>query len=234
MKHFAAEEWADFARGLVEKDRKSIMQSHLQTGCRECNKQAQFWQHVHSVARRQASVGAPEGSVAIAKAMFGQKAVFKPRAKATIADLLFDSFQRPLLAGVRSAVTAPRQLLYGTGTHRIDVRLEPQPDSEKVSVVGQVLDSAEPGRGLQGMMVLLLAGDRVMAQSETNRFGEFDMQAVLADKLELLVRLPAGREVRAALVQPDETAAREAAHATNSNRVRKGSGKSNNSTRKKG
>jgi hypothetical protein len=234
MKHFATEEWADFARGAVEKDRKSLMQNHLQSGCGKCAKALELWQRVHSVAQRQADIGAPDGAVRAMKAIYGQQTVFGQRVKVTMADVLFDSFASPLPVGVRSMATGPRQLLYGSGSHRIDVRLEPQPDSEKVSVIGQVLDSSAPGKDLQGLMVLLLAGERVLAESTTNRFGEFHLECPLAEKLELRVKLPLGQQVSAALVQPDPAAVAEAARATSSVRKKRSLRRQYTSTRKKG
>lgn len=233
MKHFAIEEWADFARGVVGKDQKSIMQSHLDAGCGNCTKAVELWQRVHAVAQRPASL-APEGTVRIVKAMYGQKAIYGRRSKVAIADLLFDTLRGPLPVGVRSVANAPRQLLYGAGSHRIDVRLEPQTDSEKVSVIGQVLDSTEPGKDLEGLPVRLLAGQRLLAESTTNRFGEFHFECELAEMLELLVRLPKGQDISAALVKPDLSSVSEAAHDTDSVAVKKGLRRPYKSTRKKG
>jgi hypothetical protein len=234
MKHFATEEWADFARGVIEKDRKSLMQNHLQSGCRECAQVLGLWQRVHSAAQTEAKATPPEGVVRVAKAMYGQRAILGQEPRVTMAEVLFDSFAGPLPVGVRSAASAPRQLLYGTGKHRIDVRLEPQTDSEKVSVIGQVLDSSEPKKDLEGLLVLLLAGDRVLDESQTNRFGEFHLECALAERLELRVKLPLGQQVSAALVQPDPATVAEAAHLTDSGRGSKSLRRPYKSTRKKG
>ena len=59
-------------------------------------------------------------------------------------ELLFDSFRAPILAGVGLHGAVVRQLLYGSATYRIDVRIEPQIDSEKVVLIGQILNSADP------------------------------------------------------------------------------------------
>lgn len=234
MKHFSTEEWADFARGVVEKDPKSLMQSHLQDGCGKCAKALELLRRVHSAAHRQASSAPPEGLVRVAKAMYGQQASFEQAARVTMAAVLFDSFTSSLPVGVRSGVSAPRQLLYGAGSHRIDVRLEPQTDSEKVSVIGQVLDSSEPQKDLQGLLVLLLAGERVLDESHTNRFGEFQLECALAERLELRVKLPLGQQLSAALVQPDPATIEEAAHLSDSDRGSKGLRRPYKSTRKKG
>jgi hypothetical protein len=233
MEHFATEDWADFARGVVQADRKSLMDSHLQTGCRKCTKLFQLWRRVHSAAQRQGDSALPEGLVRMAKAAYGEYGVVGKRAKVRLADVLFDSFRGPLAVGVRSTTSSARQVLYATGTHRIDVRLEPHSDSDKVAVIGQVLDSAEPGRDLQGLTVRLLAGRKVLGESETQRFGEFQFECELTEHLELRVKLANEGEIRAALVQPDLAAVRQAAHPTDSKRVKKVL-RSHQRTRKKG
>jgi hypothetical protein len=222
MKHFTMEAWADFARGVVGKEQESLMQSHLDDGCPRCVSAASLWQRVHATAERQGAAIPPENVVRTVKAMYAARGLAKGHApQLAIAQLLFDSFRGPQLAGVRSAGLAPRQLLFGEGDHRIDLRLEPQVDSEKVSLVGQILDSTNPGKGLEEISVVLLKGRKVLAEASTNRFGEFHLQCDLESRLELRVKLPQGKEVSIALVEPASGPSAEVQELADSIGVRK-------------
>jgi hypothetical protein len=208
MKHFGSEAWADFARGTAAKEQGSLMQRHLDDGCGKCAEQAGLWRKVYAAAQRQKLTVPPESSVRTVKGMYaihGERTA--KRVRGVIAGLLFDSFSAPLAAGVRSTGSSPRQLLYGAGDHRIDVRIEPLTDSDKVTLVGQILDSANPNRQLGDVSVVLMKGRKVLASAATNRFGEFHLHCDMDNRLELLVKLPEGREVSVALIDPLPAAA---------------------------
>jgi len=208
MKHFASEAWADFARGTAAKEQELLMQRHLDDGCGKCAEQAGLWRKVYAAAQRQKLAVPPESSVRTVKGMY---AIHGPRTakrlRGVIAGLLFDSFSAPLVAGVRSTGTSPRQLLYGAGDHRIDVRIEPRADSEKVTLVGQILDSANPNRELGAVSVVLMKGRKILTSAATNRFGEFHLHCDMNNKLELRFTLPQGREVSVALIDPPAASA---------------------------
>lgn len=234
MKHFTKEEWADFARNVIGKDKREVMQSHLETGCRQCEGVASLWTRVHEAARREATYEPPEAALRTAKAMYaihGKSSMRVP--KPTIAQLLFDSLQIPLLAGVRSAAADVRQLLYGSGDYRVDLRLEPQVDSEQISVVGQLLNSVDPSASVDAVPVALLKGSKVVAESTTNRFGEFHLDTELGKNLQLRVSVPQGPEFSIPLVDPLAVEAETGREVTDITSVTKLLRERNKSTRKK-
>lgn len=234
MGHFSMEDWADFARGVMPRDGKAAMDSHLQEGCARCSEMLGLWHMVHLVARRQKGLAPPDPAVRIAKALYDQ-APFAKQAKVAIAELLFDSFRAPLTAGVRSGVgAATRQVLYGAGTHRIDVCLEPQADSGKVTVTGQVLDSVQPEKNLHGLQVRLVSQNTVLASSTTTSFGEFLFEDISANELELRVKLAGAKEVRASLIQSQADPEHPVRDRDDSVRVKANRRRSHKSTRKKG
>lgn len=203
MKHFSLADWADFARGVADKDRKRAMQTHLESGCKTCNEAAKTWARVHEAAKRERAYQPPESAIRIAKSHLPLHG--KAR-KASKVHLLFDSFQNPVAAGVRATVTTARQMLYGVGTYRIDLRMEPQMDSDKVSLVGQILNSADPVKTGAQVTVTLLRDGKVLAQSQTNTLGEFHLECSLEGQLQLLLSLPRERGVRIPLLVPSEPA----------------------------
>lgn len=215
MPHFSLEEWADFARNVVKGDQKAAMQTHLESGCKPCAKVLGTWTRVREAATREKAYQPPESAVRTVK---GLGAIHIP-AQTSFARLLFDSFSNPIAAGVRSTATVARQLLYGIGAYRIDLRLEPQMDSDKVSLVGQILNSADPAKHAAAVPVVLLKGRKVLAESHTNGFGEFHLQCDLDGRLQLRLTLPHGSEVRIPLVEPAKTITAQSLEGLESYRV---------------
>jgi hypothetical protein len=234
MRHYSLEKWVDFARNVIGEDEKVEMQSHLETGCAQCSKELSMWQRLQQVARRESAYTPSSGAVRIADAAFSSRSAGRlGHAKSEVASLLFDSFRSPLLAGVRSAESASQQLLYGAGDYRIDVRIEPQMDTEKVVLIGQVLNSADPDERLCALRVNLLKGRKILAESVTSEFGEFQIECGLQECFRLTVLLPGGREVSLHLVEPVSIQADASTQSVENNTIRKTSRVKKKGTRTK-
>jgi hypothetical protein len=235
MRHYSLEKWVDFARNVIREDEKTEMQRHLKTGCAECSKELNLWQRLRQVAQRESGYEPVEGAVRTVNALFvNQRSHRTHYAKLGAPALLFDSFRSPLLAGMRSSGSATRQLLYGANDYRIDVRIEPQTDSQKVVLVGQVLNSADPDERLSQVPVALLKGRRVLAESVTSHFGEFQMECALDGGFRLMVTLPGKREVSLPLIEPTFSKDEEIPHLADVNKVRNRSRERKKGTRTKG
>jgi hypothetical protein len=220
MKHYTAEQWSDFARGVVAGVGKAAMQHHLD-GCNKCAEQARLWHRVASVAKRQQVPEPPAHMVRSAKALLGMENLRAP-AKPTVAELLFDSMLAPAAAGARSAAADwPRQLLFGVGDHRIDLRMEPKMDADKVAIIGQVLDSAHPDEVFSKIPVSLHLGKRMLACAETNGIGEFELECDLLGRLELRATLPHGQLISLWLAEPATTPAAEPPYPIDSKQERR-------------
>ena len=207
MKHFTAQEWVDFVRGAVREEEKALMQAHLKTGCQRCQREAKTWVRVRETASRQRANEPDDSAVRFVKASFALTRERQPKhSRQFMAEVLFDSFREPLPVGVRSAASSSRQLLFGLEDLRIDLRLEPKIDSENVSVIGQILDSADPTKSHVTASVALLKAGRVVSEANTNRFGEFQLECGLASRMELRVTLLSGKEAYIPLVDPTDGA----------------------------
>jgi hypothetical protein len=221
MKHFTAQEWVDFVRSAVSEERKVVMQAHLESGCQRCQREANTWLRVRETASRQPASEPDDSVVRFVKGSFtisGKRQ--RKGSPGFLAEVLFDSSREPLPAGVRSAVSAARQLLFGAGDLRIDLRIEPKEDSENVSVIGQILNSAEPGQNYVAASVALLKSGKIVSVANTNRFGEFQLECGLASRLELRIKLSTGKETSISLVDPVPIADRDVPNATDSNMVK--------------
>jgi hypothetical protein len=202
MEHYSLEKWADFARQVIGEQERAAMQSHLENGCGKCSKVLSLWQHVHALARHERAYEPPESAVRSMKGSFAIRGPRKPgRAALAIVELLFDSSRSHVPLGVRSSGTASRQLLYGAGDYRIDLRIEPKVDSRGIAVVGQVLSSANPDEIVGALPITLVSGSKVLAESVTSPFGEFDVECDPKGPFELRVKLRT-KELRLPLIEP--------------------------------
>ena len=89
------------------------------------------------------------------------------------ARLVFDSFLEPSFAGVRSLHPTPRQLLYESDILQADLLLEGQRDSQRVTLTGQVLDTAKRKLQLAGVPIVIQGHAGLLGIVKTNEWGEF-------------------------------------------------------------
>ncbi len=175
------------------------MQTHLDSGCKPCAETANLWECVHEVSQREAAYAPPSSAVRSVEGMF---AIYGRHhaARTPTAQLIFDSFRVPRPAGIRSAGPSIRQLLYGADEYRVDIRIEPQMDSAKAALVGQILNSQHPDKSIDSAPVKLHRAGKVRVECLTNRFGEFRFECDLESGLRLSVSLPDGAEVSIPIV----------------------------------
>ena len=199
MDHLSEEDCVDLVRGQAQEATR--MRGHLETGCRRCAGAVRLWEGVHGVARRESAYEPPDAAVRQARGAFALRPP-RPSLLTELAGqvaLVFDSF-RERAVGVRSATRAPRQLLYKAGRYTIRLRLEPAEDTERVYLVGQIVDELDPRGPLQDIAVLAMAGPRTLDRTLTNEMGEFVLEPRAAENLQLCVGIA---EVGTFAVQPD-------------------------------
>lgn len=201
MTHFTLEQWADFARSTAKPKENRDMQAHLDAGCRRCTSAVRLLGRICEIASRERAFKAPDEVVRTVKGMF----VVRRGRKSPALALLFDSLLTPMV-GVRSSATTARQLLYAAGAYRIDLRMEPQTDTENVAVVGQVLNSSDPTQMIPTIPVALTKNRKPISTAQTGNFGEFQLQCKLSDRLHLQLRLPDGVGIEIPLLEPSKAA----------------------------
>lgn len=92
------------------------------------------------------------------------------------ARLAFDAFKQPLPAGIRFSQLSSRHLLYETNFLTIDLSFELLPDSNRLSLGGQILTNAYPKHALNGAPVRVRGRERPLGFALTNQSGEFTFQ----------------------------------------------------------
>lgn len=178
-KHYSSEQWVDFVNQNLAAEQMQAMQQHLDGKCRDCSKMLQTWTRVREAARRESGYEAPESAVHHVRSAFSMLArPAKENRALEIPRLVFDSLWRPALAGVRSTSAAPRQVLYKAGELAIEMRIEPESLSERVNVAGQIYNTTKQGEGLAEVVVVIKDSNSIVAETKTNRFGEFQLSFV--------------------------------------------------------
>jgi len=184
MTHFSDDSWADFVRNLVSPNMQTEMQEHVGSGCKKCATALQTWQTVLSLAKQESDLTPPADVVRVVKSQFAAAAgLMSGRVR-----LVSDSGLQPSLAGVRGSVAA-RQFLYETDELYIDLRLEPNKEAARMSLVGQILNRTVASRAPQALHVRLHKGDLAITDTATNQFGEFQLEFELAPDVSISIGL---------------------------------------------
>lgn len=112
----------------------------------------------------------------------------KPRRRETESqvELLFDSFATPPV-GMRSKTHPQRHLLYRAEPFELDLLLELGPDSNRLRITGQLLDTSLPAIFRRGVRVTLWNFRQSFVTLRTNECGEF--LGEIEDSGELMVAL---------------------------------------------
>jgi hypothetical protein len=175
MNHFTLGEWADFVRHLMAPSVTTQMRQHLDGPCKRCSKLVRMWQDLFDFGSKEGLYRPPDRAL---RSVRGYYSLLKPgresRRVATMARLIFDSLLEPLPAGVRSSQSSPRQLIYSAANFLVDMRLERR--ARRIHLVGQAQPRAGARARVAGINVCVLRGDETIAQTRSNRFGEFQFE----------------------------------------------------------
>src|SRR6185312_5479242 len=128
-----------------------------------CSHRARWWTRaaaLRSLGFRSAYLMSPAQVVLTVNASL---AIEKDGNSHSPVEILFDSTAQPLPAGARSSFVSDRQVLYRIGSVYVDMEFERHGNSPRWRVVGQMLDSARPGRPLTGVPVSIMERGRNVA-----------------------------------------------------------------------
>jgi len=193
MRHYGIVEWVDFARGVAQSGETEAMGAHLAGGCPECRGIADFCEKLSRVCRGMMAMPVPQNVVQRAASIF--RAGFPRPSKRSLRipiELIFDSFLVPAPAGLRASWQVGWQALYHAGDCSLDLRLEPELHTGRAAIIGQVANHQAPETGMADLAVCLKSGKVVVAETRSNRFGEFQMEYEQQKRLQLYVYLDGG------------------------------------------
>jgi len=133
-----------------------------------------LWQKVAHATAVEANYQPAAESVRVAKAAFAIASLAASGPEVVrLAQLLFDSFSHPAPAGIRSAPTRIRQLLYRAQPYQIDLQIEFRQETNRLVVTGQLLDVSHPDMIGSDVHVTLSNRRGSLVKTTTNQHGEF-------------------------------------------------------------
>ena len=192
MRHVTVENLINYIEGQPTDVEKSTLESHLVT-CSECTELKQEFHALMTQLREDSSFEPPVEAVQWGISLF--QPIMQPESRGTIrkliASLVFDTFDQPMLAGVRRVGAPPRQLLFRAGDVDVDVKIESMEANDRITLVGQVLSSAT--KFFDNTPVKLESHGIVRYRTRTNVVGEFSFDEVPKDTYHLSVDLPEGQ-----------------------------------------
>ena len=193
MKHYGIIHWVDFARRVLNKDEELLMLEHLSAGCVECRELFNFCNSVCEASRKLDPAAVPDWVVRRAKSVAPVRTSTQSRRFSLIpVELIYDSFLAPAPAGLRSSWQVGWQGLYHTADCSLDLRIEPELKSSRAAVIGQITNRTAPHKEMENIPVCLKLGKQVIAETVSNRFGEFQMEYEQQGRLQLCVYLEGG------------------------------------------
>lgn len=178
---------------LAEAARAGVA-NHLATGCTACGETRDWYSSVRLAASTDDSIAPPPWILkrAIRIPDSAQRPRLAERIGQAIASLIFDSFARPALVGVRSSETTNRQLLYRAGDYSIDLQITPSEETRAV-LIGQILREGESNfESVAGLKLEILQGKVLVSSAVTDEMGEFKISGVEHGVYDLRVELSEG------------------------------------------
>lgn len=193
MKHYGIVQWVEFARGVAPAGEAGSMREHLATGCPECQSIANFCDKLSRICRGISPAPVPEAAVQRARSIFLTRFPRPARRSFRIPiEVIFDSFLVPSPAGLRASWQVGWQALYQAGECSLDLRVEPELHTCRAAIIGQVSNHQAPESEMVDLPVCLKSGKVVVAETRSNRFGEFQMEYEQQKRLQLYVYLDGG------------------------------------------
>ncbi len=185
----------DFLDKRLEEPESSLIATHLATNCAPCAETTDWYERVRVVAASDDSLVPPSWVFKRALRIFDTQQHhpgLTERIGQAIASLVFDSFARPALAGVRSTETANRQLLYRAGDYSVDLQIAPS-EHAHVDLIGQVLKEDEAScESVSGLKLDIALAGKILFSAVTDEMGEFKVSGIEPGVYDLQVELSEG------------------------------------------
>jgi hypothetical protein len=189
------ERLVDFVDKRLDEREAARVAAHLATGCGFCGETTSWYERVRLTAEADDLSAPPSWVFKRAVRIFDtqrRSPQLSERIGNAIASLVFDSFARPALAGVRSTETANRQLLYRANDYSIDLQISPL-ERSSADLMGQVLkERGEDFESVSGLKLELARSGSVIVTALTNEIGEFKLAGIEPGVYDLQVELSEG------------------------------------------
>jgi hypothetical protein len=196
--HFSAAQWVDLVRGLTPEVQAEPMMRHLHDGCAECWEAYRDWQRLASFGEAEQGKEPPNEAVAAAKDYMSDYAAPPPDDTPRVDPQVWMSAQRPRLVfdsmhdatpGMRAAVAAPRHLLYEAKPFLVDLLVEQDNRTRRLSLAGQVVDINDANHLIRNLEITVGNAEEELAKARPNEYGEFHCEFERKAGLLLLIAI---------------------------------------------
>jgi hypothetical protein len=195
MKCPGFEQVIDYLDGKLATADAGRVAAHLAGDCAACVETRTWYERVREVAASDDTVAPPAWVFKRAARIFdtARRPRLTERIGEAVARLIFDSFARPQLAGIRSTDTANRQLLYRAENYSIDLQIAPT-DEARGELIGQVLrEGEETFASVANRRLSIARGDEPIHATVTDARGEFRVSNVDYGTYDLRIEVADGR-----------------------------------------
>jgi len=195
MKCPGFEQVIDYLDGKLEPAEAARVATHLASDCRACAETRGWYEGVRQVAASDDSIAPPAWVFKQAVRIFdtARRPRLGERINEAIARLVFDSFARPQMAGIRSTETANRQMLYRAGDFSIDLQVVPSGES-RGAIIGQVLREGDAAfESVANRRLEIARGNERPLTAVTDDRGEFKISDIDYGSYDLRIELADGR-----------------------------------------
>lgn len=179
---------------LPEKESARVA-AHLSQNCQSCAETRRWYESVRVITEGDDSIEPPAWVFKRAARIFQtrrNRPKLVERIGQAVASLVFDSFARPALAGVRSTETTNRQLLYRAGSFSIDLQVAPT-EQARADIIGQVLKEGETTfESVAGLKLEITSLGKSVRSARTDEMGEFKISGIDYGTYDLRIELSEG------------------------------------------
>ncbi|MDX2267403.1 MAG: hypothetical protein NW208_04805 [Bryobacter sp.] len=193
--HFSLAEWMAFVRHTLNPELEASLRHHLEHDqCPQCQATVAQLKEAYAAARALEAFNPPASTLARAQSLF-QPA---PNAAwwsfpARVAEALADAWPTPALAAGWRHVEAEPAQIYRAGSLLFRLKKDVTTNGGLV-VLGTLAEEKLETRPIADCPMYAVSGKRVLAETRTNRFGEFLMEFPPAGRLRLVAVLPEATE----------------------------------------
>jgi len=189
------EQVIDYLNGKLTPPQTEQVAAHLASDCAACAETLAWYERLRAVAASDDTVAPPAWVFKQAVRIFdtARRPRLVERFGEALARLVFDSFARPQLAGIRSTETSNRQLLYRAGDYSIDIQIAPS-TGERSDLIGQVLREGEATfESVTNLRLEIARRNEPLYSTVTDEMGEFKISDIDYGTYDLRIELADGR-----------------------------------------
>jgi len=189
MGHLSIENIMTYLDSKATDAEKSKMEAHMAV-CAVCSESKRQTEALERLLHEEADFQTPAHLVQALKDLFPADSTASKPAKPFLAQIIasmgFDSFDEPMLAGIRSHAVLTRQRVFRAGEIDVDVKIDPAKGYTHITLTGQVM--SEVSNFVDNALVRLESDGMVRYRTRTNEIGEFSFE-VPHDRYDLSIEI---------------------------------------------